>query len=98
MDKEQALTLVRKYKALVTNHFPIKEVYMYGSFSKGTYHDESDIDVAVVVDRIESDYFKATPLLWKLRRKVSTLIEPVMFLEDTDSPLYADILRTGIRV
>lgn len=98
MDKEQALNLVRKYKILVAQHFPIKSVYLYGSFSKGTYNADSDIDVAVIVDKLEIDYFKDTPLLWKLRRKISTLIEPVLLNDDISNPLYHDILQTGIKV
>ena len=43
-------------------------------------------------------YFEDTPLLWKLKRKVSNLIEPVLLTEDTNSPLYADILKTGILI
>lgn len=98
MDKEQALNLVRKYKILVAQHLPIKSVNLYGSFSKGTYNADSDIDVAVIVDKLETDYFKDTPLLWKLRRKISTLIEPVLLNDDISNPLYHDILQTGIKV
>ena len=34
----------------------------------------ADIDIAVIVERLDDDYFKDTPLLWKLRRKISNLI------------------------
>ena len=65
---------------------------------KGNYTEESDIDIAVVVDRLSDDYFEDTPLLWKLKRKISNLIEPVLLTEDQNNPLYADILKTGILV
>ena len=77
---------------------PIKALYLYGSFSKGTYTPCSDIDIAVIVDRLKDDYFEDTPLLWKLKRKISNLIEPVLLIEDKNNPLYADILKTGIRI
>ena len=98
MDKKQALDIARKYKAMVAEHLPLKALYLYGSYSKGNFTDESDIDIAVVVSKRSENYFEYTPLLWKLGRKVSYLIEPVLLTEDDDSPLYADILRTGVLV
>lgn len=56
------------------------------------------IDIAVIVERLDDDYFKDTPLLWKLRRKISNLIEPVLLTEDMDNPLYCDIRKTGILI
>ena len=98
MDKEQAIELAGRYKALVKEHFPLKALYLYGSYSKGGYTEESDIDIAVVIPQLNDEYFESTPLLWKLGRKVSYLIEPVLLEENENSPLYADILKTGILI
>lgn len=51
MDKGQALDIARKYKAMVAEHLPLKALYLYGSYSKGNYTEESDIDIAVVVSK-----------------------------------------------
>lgn len=77
MDKEQAIKLAKRYKAEVAERLPLKALYLYGSFSKGNYTQYSDIDIAVVVERLNDNYFEDTPLLRKLKRKVSNLIEPV---------------------
>ena len=98
MDKEQALKLAKRYKEMVAEKLPLKAVYLYGSYSKGNYTEDSDIDIAVVVDKLNDNFFEDTPLLWKLRRKISTLIEPVLLTEDETNPLYYDILRTGTLV
>lgn len=98
MDKEQALAVAQRYKEAVAERLPLKAMYLYGSFSKGTYTAESDIDIAVVVDAVNADYFADTPLLWKLKRRISNLIEPVLLTPDTSNPLYADILRSGIAI
>lgn len=58
MDKEQAIGLVRRYKASLAEHMPLKAVYLYGSYSKGNYTANSDIDVAVVVDSLSDNYFE----------------------------------------
>lgn len=98
MDKEQAIELAQRYKTAVAERLPLKALYLYGSFSKGTYTADSDIDIAVVVERLDDDYFVDTPLLWKLRRKISNLIEPVLLTEDRNNPLYSDIIKTGILI
>lgn len=98
MDKEQAIKLAQEYKKVLLDKMPIKALYLYGSYSKGNYTEESDIDIAVVVERLSDNYFEDTPLLWKLKRRISNLIEPVLLTEDINNPLYADILKTGILV
>ena len=35
---------------------------------------------------MSDDYFEDTPLLWKQKRKISNLIEPVLLTEDTNNP------------
>ena len=77
MDKGQAIELAKKYKAMVAERLPLKALYLYGSYSKGNYREDSDIDIAVVVESLSDNYFDDTPLLWKLRRRISNLIEPV---------------------
>lgn len=98
MDKEQAIKLAQEYKKVLQEKMPVKALYLYGSYSKGNYTEESDIDIAVVVDKLSDNYFEDTTLLWKLKRKISNLIEPVLLTEDKNNPLYADILKTGILV
>ena len=95
---EKAIEIAKEYKDLVAGHLPLKALYLYGSYSKGNYTEDSDIDIAVVVERMSDDYFEDAPLLWKLKRKISNLIEPVLLTEDTNNPLYADILKTGILI
>ena len=98
MDKKQAIAIAQKYKELVAEKLPVKAIYLYGSYSKGNSREDSDIDIAVVVDQLSDNYFDDTPLLWKLRRKLSTLIEPILLVEDMNNPLYRDITQTGILI
>ena len=96
MDKNEAIILAKRYKELVSQHLQIKALYLYGSYSKGTQNPDSDIDIAVIVDHIEGDYFDYLASLWKLRRKINSIIEPVLLTEeDQTTPLYAEILKIG---
>ena len=98
MDKEQALNLVRQYKQSISGLFDSSKVYMFGSYSKGNANKDSDIDVAVVIPELKGDWFTIVPELWSATRGVSTLIEPVLLEECHPSPLYDDVMRTGIAV
>lgn len=98
MDKEQAIVPTKRYKEMVAEKLPLKALYLYGSYSKGTHAEDSDIDIAVVVEHLSDNYLEDTPLLWKIRRKISNLIEPVLLTEDIDNPLYHNIIKTGILI
>lgn len=99
MDKEQALEIVRRYKQVIAPHFNDgAKVYMFGSYSKGNARPESDIDVAVIVPSFGENWWAWTKSLWRDVRKVNSLIEPVLMEENSHSPLYDDVMRTGIVV
>lgn len=98
MDKKQAITLAKQYKEYISGWLDRPKVYLYGSYSKGCAHKDSDIDVAVVVPKLSGDFLVTLAQLWTASRKVSTLIEPVLIEECHPSPLYDDILQTGIAV
>lgn len=97
MDKEEAIRIAKKYRDLVAAELPLKALYLFGSYSKGTFTAESDIDIAVILSESGRDYFSDAPLLWKIGRKVSYLIEPVLLKED-GNPLYNDVMKTGIAI
>ena len=98
MDKKQVIDLVSSYKKAIQPIVSNATVYLYGSYSKGCAHSDSDIDVAVVVPRLQADWLDVSAQLWNKTRHVSTLIEPVLIEADKPSPLYDDIMQTGIAV
>ena len=82
----------------LADKYNIQQVYLFGSYSKDCANSESDIDVAVVIPELKDDWFSVVPKLWRATRSVSTLIEPVLLEECHPSPLYDDVMRTGIAV
>jgi len=97
MDKSEVITIVSKYKVLVSKHFDIENMILFGSYAKGNQNDDSDIDVAIVVNSIQQDFFSYAPLLWKLRREIDDRIEPVLIEKYNDeSGFLKEILRTGL--
>ena len=85
MDKREALIKVKEYSLLLSNYFQFEKVYLFGSYAKNNYRRDSDIDVAIVVNHIDGDYFAIHPLLWKLRRQIDDRIEPVLIERDHDN-------------
>ena len=104
MDKrENIIDKVKLYKRLVMEQFPvpIEQFWLFGSHAKNSAHKDSDIDVALVVAHLGTDYSVLTtePILWRLKRKVDFRIEPHVIARDTDyAGLLDDIQRTGIQI
>ena len=63
------------------------QVILYGSYARGDYKKDSDIDVAVVVPRssLSKDILEDMAKLFKLRREISTDIEPVLLIDEDDA-------------
>ena len=99
LSRDEALDLVRKYKLVISPRFEQEpKVMMFGSYSKGYANPDSDIDVAVIVPTYGDQKFEISKKLWRDVRQVSFLIEPVLMADDRWSPLYDDVMRTGIAV
>lgn len=97
MGKREVIRKLRLYKLLVSSHFDVDKLILFGSYAKGTQRTDSDIDVAVVVNSVTSDFFTYAPLLWKLRREVDSRIEPILLIRDKDdSGFLQEILQTGL--
>ncbi|HRZ96610.1 MAG TPA: nucleotidyltransferase domain-containing protein [Paludibacter sp.] len=97
MDNREIINKLSEYKLLLSKHFDVDKVILYGSFAKGNPSSDSDIDVAVIVNSIEEDYFTYAPLLWKLRREIDDRIEPVLIEKDNDiSGFLSEVMRTGV--
>lgn len=74
----------------------VKKIVLYGSYASGCAHDESDIDIAVIVDNIEGDYLEQSSRLFKLVRDIDVRIEPVLLNEASDkSGFIESIMKYG---
>lgn len=97
MDKSTVVDKVKKYADLVSAYFSVKRVILYGSYAKGTAREYSDIDVAVVVDKIDGDLLESKSKLFNLTHDIDVSIEPVLFEVNADDPsgFFEEIQRTG---
>lgn len=96
MDKTTVIENLKIFADSVKKYFPVKSIILYGSFAKGTPHKDSDIDVAVVLDKIEGDYLDSASKLYRLRRDIDTRIEPLLIDRENDkSGFLEEIIKTG---
>jgi len=100
MDKKDALAIARKFAKAVKTNYHCKQVFLFGSYVKGTYHEESDIDIAVILEDFNNPIDIQLELM-RLRRKIDSRIEPHPFREkdfDISNPVVHEILEHGQRI
>ncbi len=100
MDQAQAIAIARKYIDFLQNRFEIQRTMLFGSYAKGTYHEDSDIDIAIVLKQVD-DIIDTQAELMKLRRQIDLRIEPHPF-NDQDfnrmNPVANEILKHGVDI
>ncbi|MBN2107817.1 MAG: nucleotidyltransferase domain-containing protein [Deltaproteobacteria bacterium] len=95
MDKAEVIAKVKQFSDLVNREMRIKKVVLFGSHAKGCAGEESDIDVAVIVESLEDDFLDVESRLFKLRRSVDVRIEPVLLIENENDAFLESIIKTG---
>lgn len=99
MDLSFAVEKAKAYSKLVNAFIDVDRIILFGSHVHGHSREYSDIDIAIVVKKLKKDFFEIEPELWRLRRKVDPLIEPVLIEEENDPAGFLDeISKTGILI
>ncbi len=97
MDQGEVVDKLLRYKMLVSKHFDLDRIVLFGSYAKGNQREDSDIDVAIIVNSIDQDYFTYAPLLWKLRREIDDRIQPILIENSHDeSGFLKEVLNSGL--
>ena len=83
------------------------DAYLFGSYARGDYDDESDIDIFLAFEKSEEEISRINDAIIHIDSDVSlehditvsTVVQPIeYFRKYADShPLYANVLREGIR-
>lgn len=100
MDKTEAIGIAEKYIKEVGSKYAISRALLFGSFAKGNFNNDSDIDVAVVINNIP-DIIDMQIDLMKLRRNIDLRIEPHPFKSsdfEANNPEVSEIIKYGIEL
>ena len=99
MDREQAVAIAANYARQVRSFINPNDIILYGSCAKGNARADSDIDIAVVFDTFNGDYWQTVQKLHELTVSVDTRIEPVLLLGKSDPAGFVEaVRREGLKV
>lgn len=102
MDKKEALRISKTYlKRLKSSKIEFSEAWLFGSYATGNYHEDSDVDLAIVLSDKVSHTFDTDVQLMIIRKGEETIIEPHAIAKDdfnNSLPIYKQIVEKGIRI
>jgi len=76
---------VRRYAEALARELPVTQVILFGSQAEGRADEDSDIDVAVVMQDVPvADYLAVLKRLCVIRTPIDPMIEPHLILEASD--------------
>ena len=101
MDKAEVFTIVTNYLNYLSQHdYKYEKAYLFGSYAKGNYHTDSDIDIAIIFNNLDNRFDTQVQLLM-LTTKFDTRIEPhpIDKKEFTlSNPFVHEIMKYGVEV
>ena len=94
--QNQALTAQARQKLPqllqhLVKHYQATHIILFGSLAKGTFHEGSDIDIAVA-GISSADYFTALAAVQRLSDPFQIDLKPI---EDLDPHFYQRVMQTG---
>jgi predicted nucleotidyltransferase len=101
LDKEAARSIAISYAQEIINNLEIQpdSVYLFGSYINGEPTDDSDIDIAVIINNFQGNKLILSTLLWKLTIGIDDRIEPILLDSTKDeSGFVEDVIKTGERI
>jgi uncharacterized protein len=97
--KDSIIIDVKKYIGVLRKHgIPIQKALLFGSWSRGSASEESDVDIALISTAFTGDRFLDRRKIVPLRRKINNKIEPMPFNPQTfdmGGNLIDEIIRHG---
>ena len=96
LDKTTVREIALKYAEEVKKVLNPVKIILFGSYVNGTPWEYSDIDIAVVMDDYQGDWYETHVMLCRLKRQVSIDIEPHLLDETCDrSGFLEHVKKTG---
>jgi predicted nucleotidyltransferase len=100
MVDKSIIETAKRYIQIIPADLELKKAYLFGSYAKGSEHLDSDIDIAIVLGKMD-DFFAVQMQLMRLRRDIDLRIEPHPILEEdfnVQNPLAYEIEKTGLEL
>ena len=96
LDKATAISTANRYANEIKKQYNPFAIVLFGSYISGSPHEDSDIDIAVVFNGFNGDWYDTSVNLWRISCNVSLDIEPHLLDITKDlSGFVQHILKTG---
>ncbi len=100
MVDQSIINTAKQYIQRIPAELELKKAFLFGSYAKGNQHPDSDIDIAVIIGKMD-DFFAVQMLLMRLRWDIDLRIEPHPIFEgdfNIQNPLAYEIEKTGVEL
>ncbi|MFP4471281.1 MAG: nucleotidyltransferase domain-containing protein [Bacteroidales bacterium] len=97
MDRKDALIIASRYAHAVRDRYDFQKVILFGSYAKGTFNEDSDIDIAVIFHDFNNLVDIQVDLM-RIRRNIDSRIEPHPFRAtefNASNPVASEIMKFG---
>ena len=95
-------SIITEYAKQVQETYNPKAIYLFGSYAKGEETENSDIDIAVVIDPIDMNRYRdLAGELWSLAARFEGEIEPKLIIDEgrTDKfDFLYEVKKTGRKI
>ena len=100
MVNQSIINTALKYVHSIPENIGFRKAYLFGSYSKGLQNQDSDIDIAIILNKID-DFFDIQMQLMRLRRDIDLRIEahPIQEIDfNLNNPFAYEILTHGFEL
>ncbi|SCG84176.1 nucleotidyltransferase [Proteiniborus sp. DW1] len=84
MDNREISERINRFVESVIPEYNPEKIVLYGSYAKGTNNENSDIDIAIIVDEVKGSFLEKEARLYKIRRNIDSNIEPILIEKNSD--------------
>lgn len=88
---------------LIKEEIKVEKVLLYGSYASGLFHENSDVDLAIISSDFGKNKFEEGKLLLRIAWRIDPRLNPIpvsteAFEKDTWVPLINEIRQKGIEL
>jgi predicted nucleotidyltransferase len=85
LSKDEVINMINGFIEVLRHKHDVRQVYLFGSFAKGTLKEYSDVDLAIVLgsqDQSEESPFEENFRIFHEAQEYNSLLEVVCFLQE----------------
>ncbi|MCL1866861.1 MAG: nucleotidyltransferase domain-containing protein [Oscillospiraceae bacterium] len=96
LGKEKVREIAKKYSDKVRETINPTKIVLFGSYVNGTPDENSDIDIAVIINDFQGEWLATSSALYNLTWSFDGIIEPHLLDETHDPSGFVEhVIKTG---